>query len=106
MIFISFTSPIKRVSGRPAYLKSTKRFCSMITSLEVRDLVVEGHRACARTRYELQPPGVLPSRATSPRCLEYETARSVRSTSTLTARPFPNERHRWACRATTLSRVG
>ncbi len=56
MVFTSFTSPIKRVSGRGAYLESTKRFYSMITAVEVRDLIVYGPRACALTRYELQPP--------------------------------------------------
>src|SRR5713226_3763014 len=56
MSFTSFTSPIKRVSGRAAYLEATKRFYAMITALEVRDLIVEGNKACALTRYELQPP--------------------------------------------------
>ena len=28
----------------------------MITALEVRDLMVEGDKACALTRYDLQPP--------------------------------------------------
>jgi ketosteroid isomerase-like protein len=57
MTFTSFTSPIKRVTGRSAYLEATKRFFSMITALEVKGLVVEGEKACAVTRYELQPPG-------------------------------------------------
>jgi ketosteroid isomerase-like protein len=56
MVFTSLTSPSKRVKGRAAYLESTKRFYSMVTSLEVRELLVEGHKACALTRYELQPP--------------------------------------------------
>jgi ketosteroid isomerase-like protein len=56
MTFTSFTSPNKRVSGRAAYLESTRRFYSMITAVEVRDLVVDGHKACALTRYDLQPP--------------------------------------------------
>ena len=55
--FTSFTSPIKRVSGRAAYLEATKRFYSMITAFEVRDLLVDGSRACAMTQYKLQPPG-------------------------------------------------
>jgi ketosteroid isomerase-like protein len=55
--FTSFTAPIKRVSGRTAYLESTKRFYSMITAVEVRDLMVDGDRACALTRYDLQLPG-------------------------------------------------
>ncbi len=43
--------------SRAAYLEATKRFYSMITALEVRDLLVDGQKACALTRYELQPPG-------------------------------------------------
>ena len=57
VVFTSFTSPIKRVAGRAAYLEATKRFYSMITAVEVRELVVDGDKACALTRYELEPPG-------------------------------------------------
>jgi ketosteroid isomerase-like protein len=57
MSFTSFTTPNKRVTGRAAYLEATKRFYSMITALEVKDLLVDGLKACALTRYELQPPG-------------------------------------------------
>ena len=56
MSFTSFTSPIKRVTGRGAYLEATKRFYSMISALELRDLIVDGDKACAFTRYELRPP--------------------------------------------------
>ncbi len=56
MVFTSFTSPIKRVTGREAYLQATKRFYSMIRAVELRELIVDGTRACALTRYELQPP--------------------------------------------------
>jgi len=55
--FTSFTSPVKRIRGRTAYLDSTKRFFSMIAGLEVRDVMVDGQKACALTRYRLQPPG-------------------------------------------------
>lgn len=54
--FTSFTSPVKYVTGKTAYLESTRRFFSMIESLEVRDLIVEGTKACALTRYQLQSP--------------------------------------------------
>jgi hypothetical protein len=37
-------------------VESTKGFYSMIESLELRRLIVEGNRACALTRYLLQPP--------------------------------------------------
>jgi ketosteroid isomerase-like protein len=55
--FTSLTSPVKRLSGRAAYLESTKRFYSMIKAVEVRDLMVDGQRACALTHYCLEPPG-------------------------------------------------
>jgi ketosteroid isomerase-like protein len=54
--FTSFTVPNKRVDGKTAYLQATKRFCSTIARVEVRDLLVDGDRACAFTHYDLQPP--------------------------------------------------
>ena len=56
MTFTSFTSPVKRISGRAAYIESTKRFYSMITSMKVKDLIIDGERACALTHYDLQAP--------------------------------------------------
>jgi ketosteroid isomerase-like protein len=56
MGFTSFASPPKRLSGKGAYLESTKRFFSMVSSVEVRSMIVEGATACALTRYRLQPP--------------------------------------------------
>jgi ketosteroid isomerase-like protein len=54
--FTSFTSPAKEVAGKAAYLDSTRRFFSMIQSVAVRDLIIEGEQACALTRYQLQAP--------------------------------------------------
>ena len=54
--FTSFTSPNKHVEGKPAYLQATKRFYSTIAGVEVRDLLVDGDRACALTRYDIVPP--------------------------------------------------
>jgi|SRR5438552_10009670 len=56
MTFTSFTSPVKEVTGKAAYLESTKRFFSMVKAVEVRDLIIEGAKACALTRYQLQAP--------------------------------------------------
>jgi ketosteroid isomerase-like protein len=56
MIFTSFGSPIKQITGKAAYIESTRRFFSMIVSVEVGDLIIDGEKACALTRYELQPP--------------------------------------------------
>lgn len=57
IVFTSFTSPVKRVSGRAAYLEATKRFFSMIKALEIKGILVDDERACVLTRYELQVPG-------------------------------------------------
>jgi len=56
LVFTSFVSPNKQVRGRAAYLESTKRFFAMIVSVEVRDLLTDGSKACALTRYELRRP--------------------------------------------------
>jgi ketosteroid isomerase-like protein len=56
MVFTSFTSPVRRLSGRAEFLQSTKRFYGMITAFTMRDLLVDGDKACALTRYELRPP--------------------------------------------------
>lgn len=56
MVFTSFTSPVKRVKGKEEYLQSTKRFYGGIVTFEVKDLLVDGDRACALTRYQLQRP--------------------------------------------------
>ena len=55
MRFTSFVSPVKRVTGRTAFLEATKGFYGMIVSLEVQNLLVDEDRACATTRYQLQP---------------------------------------------------
>jgi ketosteroid isomerase-like protein len=58
MVFTSFTSPVKQVTGKGAYLESTKRFYGGIVTFEVRDLLIGGDKACALTRYQLQRPQV------------------------------------------------
>lgn len=60
MTFTSFTSPVKHVKGKAAYLRATERFYSSIRRVELRELLVEGDRACALTRYSLQPPNGAP----------------------------------------------
>ncbi len=57
MVFTSLGTPAKQVRGRDAYLESTKRFYSMIDALEIRDILVDGDKACVLTKYDLQPPG-------------------------------------------------
>jgi ketosteroid isomerase-like protein len=61
MVFTSHASPATHVSGRDAFLESTKRFYSMIGTVRVHDVIVDGSKACALTRYELAPPNGGPS---------------------------------------------
>lgn len=56
MAFISHGTPAKAVSGRDAFVASTRGFYRMIRGFEVRRLLVDGPRACALTRYRLEPP--------------------------------------------------
>jgi len=55
--FTSYTSPVKKLSGKNAYLEATKRFYSSIVSMELRDVMVDDDRALALTHYELKHPG-------------------------------------------------
>jgi ketosteroid isomerase-like protein len=57
VVFTSHAGPGKEVTGREAYVESTRGFYSMIRGLEVRQLIVDGDRACATTRYVLERPG-------------------------------------------------
>jgi len=54
--FTSFVSPVKEVGGKSAYLEATRRFFSMIASVQVRDMIVDGTKACVTTRYALRSP--------------------------------------------------
>ena len=56
MVFTSFTSPVKQVTGKAAFLEATKRFYSTIISVTVKDLIIDGEKACALTHYELLAP--------------------------------------------------
>ena len=57
IVLTSFTSPVKEVRGKHAFLESTKRFYAGIQSFELRDLMTDGDRAVALTRYQLGGPG-------------------------------------------------
>ena len=56
MTFTSFSSPVKRVEGRAAFVKATQRFYTSVASTEVRTLIVDGDQACALTHYDLRSP--------------------------------------------------
>ena len=57
VVFTSFTSPMKRIAGKSSFIEATKRFYSTVRVVELRDLLIDGEKACALTHYELQPPG-------------------------------------------------
>lgn len=56
VVFTSFTSPTRQINDRSAVVEGTKRFYSMIVSFELRELIIDGEKACGLTRYLLQPP--------------------------------------------------
>ncbi len=56
MQFTIFTSPVESITDRAAALQRLKRFYSMASTVEVRDILVDGEKACVLARYELQPP--------------------------------------------------
>ena len=58
--FTNFASPVRRVTGKATFLQATRRFYGSIGSLEVRELIVDGDRACALVRYEVRPPNGSP----------------------------------------------
>lgn len=57
MTFVSHGTPEKQVTGRDAFLESTRGFYSMIEAVQLRQLIADGDRACAVARYRLRPPG-------------------------------------------------
>ena len=57
MVFTSHAGAGKRVTGKDACIESTRGFYSMIESVELMELIADGERACALTRYRLQPRG-------------------------------------------------
>ena len=49
-----FTSPNQTIKGKRKYIESTKGFFQMVTGVEIKDLIVEGTKACAITSYAMR----------------------------------------------------
>lgn len=52
--FTSFTSPVRETAGKAGYIAATKAFYSKVESFELRQLLIDGDRACALTRYQVR----------------------------------------------------
>jgi len=91
LVFTSYTNPIRRLSGKEAFLQSTKRFYTMIKAVEVRDLIVDGDKAVALTHYDLEPPQGPVFVSDVAEYLACAMARSCRLTFTSTAHPFQSK---------------
>jgi ketosteroid isomerase-like protein len=87
--FTSFVSPIKQIVGKSAYLEATKRFFSMVTTVEIRDLIVDGSKACALTRYKLQPPAGPPFESNVAEIFEVRDGQIVSLHIYFDSAPFP-----------------
>lgn len=53
---MTFTNNGKQLKGKDAALEGFRRFFSMIQSLEVEELLIDGEKASAVIRYALQSP--------------------------------------------------
>jgi ketosteroid isomerase-like protein len=56
MTFTNFAAPVEHVTGKSAYLESTKQFFSIMADVEVREIIIEGQKACVLSHYELKLP--------------------------------------------------
>ena len=54
--FTNFGSPVTRTRGKGPCVELLKRFYSMVRTIEIEGILVDGDKACVLTRYELQPP--------------------------------------------------
>jgi ketosteroid isomerase-like protein len=53
---MEFVSPGSVTQGKDAYVSATARFLSMVQGSEVKQLIIEGDRACALVDYEVVTP--------------------------------------------------
>ncbi len=56
VVFTSYTSPLRQLKGKAAFGSGIQRFVSSVRALRVRDMLVDGEKACCLVRYEIQPP--------------------------------------------------
>ncbi len=56
MTFTNFAAPVTHVTGKSAYLQATKQFFSMTTDVTIREVIIEGQKACVVSHYELKLP--------------------------------------------------
>ena len=61
IVFTSLTSPTRTVSGKEPFLQATRRFYGSIAHVDVRELLIDGDRACALTHYVIQPANGAPA---------------------------------------------
>ncbi len=60
VLYTQYTSPVRRLEGKTAFLNGTQRFYSSVASLEARDMLIDGSMACITTHYVLQRPNAPP----------------------------------------------
>ncbi len=56
VVFTSFTSPAREVRGKAMMLKGVQNFLASVRSMQVRELIIDGDRACGLVHYEMQSP--------------------------------------------------
>jgi ketosteroid isomerase-like protein len=53
---MAFTGPGSSANGKAAYVEVTSRFMRVVKTVAVKDLIIEGDKACAIARYDLESP--------------------------------------------------
>jgi ketosteroid isomerase-like protein len=51
-----FTNSGKQVPGKDAYVQALNRFLQVVSSVEIRELIIVGDKACAVAHYALRSP--------------------------------------------------
>ena len=53
VVFTSYTSPVKTIKGKSAFIGATRRFYASVKSFEIRGALYDAAQACVTTRYWL-----------------------------------------------------
>jgi len=54
---IAFASPGQNTKGKIAYVDATIRFLHVVKTVQIKELIIEGNKACVVASYDLESPG-------------------------------------------------
>ena len=89
MVFIIYTSPVRKLETKATFLSGTRGFYDSIRSMEVGHVLVDGARALVTTRYELQRPGAEAYRSDVAELFEVRDGKITEFAIYFDSAPFP-----------------